>query len=96
MPLCWIKHGQQGRARKTKDEPEKVMKQWEQERQPEGVLSKKLWGAAQTPEHRQREGPEKPHGGKNWARRREVQETLPKDSLGNQAGQHRTEETRKF
>ena len=31
-------------TRKTKDEPEKVVKQWEQERQPEGVLSKETLG----------------------------------------------------
>lgn len=71
-------------TRKTKDEPEKVMKQWEQERQPEGVLSKETLGVtARQPEHRQREDPEKA----SWRKESGVKERGPGDTAKGQFGE---------
>ncbi|KAI4588906.1 hypothetical protein MJG53_003314 [Ovis ammon polii x Ovis aries] len=70
--------------RKTKDEPEKVMKQWEQERQPEGVLSKETLGVtARQPEHRQREDPEKA----SWRKELGAKERGPGDTAKGQFGE---------
>ncbi|XDA72244.1 hypothetical protein R6Z07F_002533 [Ovis aries] len=71
-------------TRKTKDEPEKVMKQWEQERQPEGVLSKETLGVtARQPEHRQREDPEKA----SWRKELGAKERGPGDTAKGQFGE---------
>ncbi|XP_069459826.1 outer dynein arm-docking complex subunit 4 isoform X1 [Ovis canadensis] len=71
-------------TRKTKDEPEKVMKQWEQERQPEGVLSKETLGVtARQPEHRQREDPEKA----SWRKESGAKERGPGDTAKGQFGE---------
>ncbi|ELR53937.1 Tetratricopeptide repeat protein 25 [Bos mutus] len=82
-------------TRKTKDEPEKVMKQWVQEqteKQLEGVLSKETLGVtARQPEQRQREDPEKA----SWRKELGAKERGPGDTAKGQFGEAgRTEQNR--
>ena len=76
-------------TRKTKDEPEKVMKQWVQEqteKQLEGVLSKETLGVtARQPEQRQREDPEKA----SWRKELGAKERGPGDTAKGQFGETR-------
>ncbi|XP_065766831.1 outer dynein arm-docking complex subunit 4 isoform X2 [Muntiacus reevesi] len=82
-------------TRKTKDEPEKVMKQWEREqmeKQLQGVLSKETLGVtARRPEERQREDP----GKASWRKELGAKVRSPGDTAKGQFGEAgRTEENR--
>lgn len=87
--------GKEKEARKTKNEPEKVMKQWEREqteKQPEGVLSKETLGVtARRSEERQREDP----GKASWRKELGAKVRRPGDTAKGQFGEAgRTEENR--
>lgn len=87
--------GKEKEARKTKNEPEKVMKQWEREqteKQPEGVLSKETLGVtARRPEERQRED----SGKASWRKELGAKVRSPGDTAKGQFGEAgRTEENR--